>query len=46
MLLIAASHAQDFCCCRVLDTPISAGLHGCLVARNPCQRAIYGVSAL
>ena len=22
MLLIAAPHAQDFCCCRVLDTPV------------------------
>ena len=25
MLLIAAPHAQDFCCCRVLDTPVTAG---------------------
>jgi hypothetical protein len=46
MLLIAALHAQDFCCCRVLDTPIREGLHGCLVARNPSQRAMYDVSAL
>jgi uncharacterized protein (DUF736 family) len=35
-----------FCCCRVLDTPVTAGLHACLVARNPCQRAVCGVSAL
>jgi len=46
MLLIAAPHAQDFCCCCVLDTPVTAGLHACLVARNPCQRAVCGVSAL
>jgi hypothetical protein len=45
MLLIAAPHAQGFCC-RVLDTPVTAGLHACLVARNPWQRAVHGVSAL